>query len=161
MRNLVTILSVLLLVASATVVAQPTYIAPADGSLFPGAGPLSINFSWNSVSGATSYKVKYGTTSGNYSTTLNVGNVSNYTVTSLTNGIIYYFVVVASNVSGDSPNSNERSATPQASVPSASARRCRFWLFWCECGEFPPPPRGRVRAPDIIQPRLASCSGGC
>jgi len=92
--------------------AAPTLNAPTAGD-----GQVSLN--WTSVTNADGYKVKYGTSSGNYPTILDVGNVTSYTVTNLTNNTTYYFVVVAYNANGDSPNSNERSATPQPTIPSA------------------------------------------
>lgn len=90
---------------------QPIPAAPTLSSATASIGQVSLN--WTSVSDATNYKLKYGTSSGNYPNVVSVGNVTSYTVGSLANGIIYYFVVVASNSEGDSLNSNERSsATP-------------------------------------------------
>ena len=79
----------------------------------PTAGNGTVNLSWNAVTGATGYKVKRGTSSGNYSWTMDVGNVTSYQVTGLTNGQTYYFVASAYNTSGEGANSNEQSATPQ------------------------------------------------
>ncbi len=76
------------------------------------AGNGQVTLSWNSVSNATGYKVKYATSSGNYTTVVDVGNVTSYNVTNLTNGTTYYFAVVAYNSAGTSGNSNEVSATP-------------------------------------------------
>lgn len=88
------------------------------------AGNAQVALAWSAPgSGPTpaGYKVKYGTSSGSYTTTIDVGNVTSYTVTSLTNGTLYYFIVVAYNAAGDGSNSNELSATPTAggSPPSA------------------------------------------
>lgn len=88
------------------------------------AGNAQVALAWSAPGSGTTptgYKVKYGTSAGSYSTTVDVGNVTSYTVTSLTNGTLYYFVVVAYNASGDGANSNELSATPTAggSPPSA------------------------------------------
>ena len=94
--------------------ATPQVGAPSAPTLnTPTAGDTVVNLSWNAVSGATSYKVKYGTSSGSYGTILPVGNVTSYQVTGLTNGTPYYFVVSAVNAGGESPNSNQQSATPQ------------------------------------------------
>jgi len=78
------------------------------------AGDTQVDLSWNAVSGAQFYNVKFGTASATYDTTVNAGNVTNYTVTGLTNDITYYFVVSAENTVGESGDSNEQSATPQA-----------------------------------------------
>lgn len=104
------------------------FLQPVGGGSAPGAPTLtsaspansSVMLAWSSVAGATGYKVKYGTTSGSYTTTVDVGNVTSYTVTSLTNGTTYYFVVSAYNASGDGSNSSQISATPTSgAVPSA------------------------------------------
>lgn len=47
------------------------------------------------------YKVHYGTSSGNYSTVVDVGNVTNYTTGTLTRGVKYYVVVTAYDISGN------------------------------------------------------------
>ena len=43
------------------------------------------------------YKIYYGTASGNYTQNIDVGNVTTYPVTNLTDGLTYYFVVTAYN----------------------------------------------------------------
>jgi len=62
--------------------------------------------------GASSYKIKYGTTPGNYTITITDVKGSPYEVTALTKGTKYYFAVVAVNENGDSSIWNERNATP-------------------------------------------------
>ena len=58
--------------------------------------------------GASSYKIKYGTESGNYTETISGVKESPYEVTRLISGISYYFAVVAVNEHGDSSIWNER-----------------------------------------------------
>ena len=54
------------------------------------------------------YKVYYGTSSGNYSQNINVGNVTTYTVNNLTEGVTYYFATAAyDTVGNESEHSNE------------------------------------------------------
>jgi len=81
------------------------------------AGDGEITLSWIQVIEATGYNVKYGTSSGNYSTTIDVGDVTNHTVSGLTNETPYYFAVSAYNALGESDNSNEKQATPTSSDP--------------------------------------------
>jgi hypothetical protein len=84
------------------------------------AGDLQAIMQWAPVSGATGYLVKYGTNSGSYDTTLDVGNITNKSITGLINNVTYYFAVVAYNVNRDeSANSNEQSAMPELVVPDA------------------------------------------
>ena len=68
------------------------------------------------------YKVYYGTVSGNYtSSEIDVGNVTSYTVTGLSENESYYFVVRAYNSTGaESSNSNE-AALVGTGVVSAAA----------------------------------------
>ncbi len=88
---------------------KPTMNAPTAMS-----GKAALG--WSSVSKAGGYKVKYGTTAGSYTTSVDVGNVTSYTLTGLTNATKYYFAVSAYNATGSTPNSNEVNATPQAPV---------------------------------------------
>ncbi|CAI4031827.1 hypothetical protein DNFV4_02248 [Nitrospira tepida] len=78
-----------------------------------GATSTSVNLSWdaNSESDLASYKVYYGTSPGNYTTNINVGKVTNYTVNGLATGRTYYFAVTAlDNAGNESGFSNEASA---------------------------------------------------
>ena len=69
----------------------------------------TATLAWNAVTdpSLSGYNVKVGTTSGLYSRTIPVGNVTSYTVDSLTTGTTYYFSVTAYNSAGESPPSNE------------------------------------------------------
>jgi fibronectin type 3 domain-containing protein len=105
---------------SGQVSATPTSgIPPAPTGLAATAGNAQVTLSWNASSGATSYNVKRSTTSGGPYTTVTNVTTTSYTNTGLTNGTTYYYVVSALNGSGESANSSQVSATPQA--PSGSA----------------------------------------
>ena len=81
--------------------------APTLAGIFPSV--TSVILTWTTITGAT-YNVYFGTTSGNYSFFTNTTGTI-FTVTGLTPGTTYYFVVTATNASGESAYSNELSAT--------------------------------------------------
>jgi len=82
----------------------------APTGLTASAGSSSISLSWNSVSGATNYKVYRATSaSGNYTERDNVGN-TNYTDYDVTKGTTYYYKVTALNSAGESAKSSAVSA---------------------------------------------------
>src|SRR5262249_41582515 len=65
------------------------------------------------------YKLSYGTQSGVYTTTLDVGNVTSKVLTQLTGGTRYYFAVQAYNTSGvTGPFSTEVPFDVPASTPT-------------------------------------------
>ena len=75
-----------------------------------------ISLVWPVTTGATSYTLKRGTSSGNETVTVVTGyNGTTYTNTGLANGTTYYYVVTATGAGGTSGNSPEVSATPEAS----------------------------------------------
>ena len=61
---------------------------------------------WDASVGASGYKLHYGQESGDYSKSVDVGNVTTYTVSDLTAGG-WYFVASAYNDYGESDYSNE------------------------------------------------------
>jgi hypothetical protein len=76
----------------------------------PALAASTVTLSWDkSPSRAVKgYRLHYGTASGSYSTTVDVGNVTTYTISNLVAKKRYYFVVTAYNAAGkESPPSNE------------------------------------------------------
>ena len=107
-----------------TVIAPPTPSAPSTPTgVAAAAGNNQVTLSWNSVSGATSYNVKRSLTPGGPYDTLNAMGITStsYVDSAAVNGTTYYYVVSAVNSIGESANSSEVSATPQAppAVPNA------------------------------------------
>ncbi len=68
----------------------------------------TIHLAWDPSSGTVNgYRIYYGTSSGNYPNRVEVGNVTECTISDLQDGITYYFVARAYNDYGESGNSNE------------------------------------------------------
>ena len=75
---------------------------------------------WDPVSGTvTGYRIYYGINSGNYTDSLDIGNVTQYSLLALplTEKTTYYFVLRAYNDAGESENSNELSWTVPDNTP--------------------------------------------
>lgn len=89
---------------------------PTGLTATPGSGQVAL--AWNGSSGATSYRVKRATASGGPYSVIASPNSTSYTDTGLTNGTTYYYVVSAVNSAGESGNSSQVSATPQATPPA-------------------------------------------
>jgi len=100
--------------SSPTVSATPSIApgAPAGVTATPGNGQNII--SWSTSTGATTYNIYWSTSSiVTKSTGTKIANVSSpYTHTGRTNGIMYYYVVTASNGAAESAESAQASATP-------------------------------------------------
>jgi fibronectin type 3 domain-containing protein len=77
------------------------------------SGDAVVTLSWNSASGATGYSLKRGDASGGpYTTVVGVGG-TNYVDTAVVNGSTYYYVVTATNLSGESANSAQVIGQPK------------------------------------------------
>jgi len=67
------------------------------------AQSANVTLAWNPSTGGdvAGYDIDYGTSSGNYTVGVPVGNVTNATIKGLTPGVTYYFVATAYDSSGD------------------------------------------------------------
>lgn len=84
----------------------------------------TVTLAWNpgSASGIAGYRVHYGTSSGNYTQTSDVGNTTTATVASLTGGTTYFFAVTDYNSAGtESSPSNEVTFTASASASATAS----------------------------------------
>ncbi len=93
---------------------------PTPGSLTASAVGNQVNLSWNTVAGATSYKVYRSTSPGGEGVTaIATGVTTNaYSDPNLQPGLGYYYQVTAVNNSGESARSNEASVILPPSAPS-------------------------------------------
>ncbi|MDP3043004.1 MAG: fibronectin type III domain-containing protein [bacterium] len=86
--------------------------APANFSAVAGNGQVDLRWDAN-TDDTVSYKVYYGTSSGVYGASENVGNVTGAVITDLTNGTDYYFAVTALDAyNNESGYSAEATAAP-------------------------------------------------
>ena len=94
---------------------QPVPPPPAPTGLTATGADARVNLSWNAVGSATSYTVKRSLVSGTGHTVLAADlTTTSYSDTAVVNGTTYYYVVSASNGSGEGPDSAQASATPSA-----------------------------------------------
>jgi fibronectin type 3 domain-containing protein len=122
---------------SAEVSAEPMAAPLPTSGLTATAGDGQVTLAWQPTIGATSYSIYAGTTPGGESPTALVTGITGTSavITGLTNGIAYYFVVVASNVGGSASASSETSASPLARLGApqnltASAGDGQVTLSW-------------------------------
>lgn len=90
-------------------------------SLAATAGNNSVSLSWTASTGSpTTYNVKRSTTSGSGYVTVGTATAPSVVFTNpALGGVTYYYVVSAVNVTGESANSSEVSATPTFTAPAA------------------------------------------
>lgn len=72
----------------------------------------ALSIAWNPSTGASTYRVKYGTASGTYTTTASSNATSPYEITGLSEGTTYYVRVYAENTSGSVASTAELSELP-------------------------------------------------
>jgi hypothetical protein len=96
----------------------------------------NVTLAWdpNTEPDLAGYRVYYGTESGVYSNTLDVGNATQVTISNLTTGIAYYFVVTAYNTLG---------------IESLPSEQVSFFLE-----ENPPPPPPSIPTISSLQRNL-------
>jgi len=95
--------------------------APVPANLVAAAGNAVVTLAWAASTGATGYNVKRATSNGGPYTQLAAPTSTGYKDSSVTNGTTYYYVVSALNAAGESANSVQVSATPEAPrVPPAA-----------------------------------------
>jgi fibronectin type 3 domain-containing protein len=97
--------------ASSSTISAVTKPAAPSGVTAKAVTESSITVSWNSVSGAESYRVYRSTTSTGTYTQIGTSEASPYTDTGLTVSTTYYYKVSAYNSSGESSQSSYISAT--------------------------------------------------
>jgi fibronectin type 3 domain-containing protein len=106
-----------------------TQISATPSTASPPAAPTGVTatfgdtqaiIAWTAVKGATSYNIYWSKTTGvNSSTGTAISSPTNpYTMTGLTDGTTYYFVVTAVNGNGESAISTQVSCTPGPEVPT-------------------------------------------
>ncbi len=85
--------------------------APTGVTAASGDGQVTV--SWSAATGATSYNLYYSSTAGTAGIKINgITTGTSYTLTGLTDGVTYYFIVTASNSGAESVGSTQISATP-------------------------------------------------
>ena len=65
------------------------------GAFTASAADVTLTWDANTESDIVGYKLFYGTSSGNYAVTVDVGHSSTFTITDLEGGMTYYFAATA------------------------------------------------------------------
>jgi hypothetical protein len=94
-------------------------LALSAASITARAATATLGWNASTSSGVSGYKLYQGTSSGNYTTSINAGNATQATASNLVSGTTYYFAVTAYTGTGvESAYSSEISYTPIASTNS-------------------------------------------
>ena len=97
-----------------------SYLSESINFLPPSAaGNVAVALSWNPSTAANvgGYKVYYGTSSGVYTTSVNVGNNTSYQISGLQQGTPYFFAVTAYDLSQTVEGSPSAEITAIATTP--------------------------------------------
>ncbi|MCC6544433.1 MAG: fibronectin type III domain-containing protein, partial [Nitrospirae bacterium] len=92
-------MSILILVVILSVISIGATNSARAGQAILTWDPPTTNSDGSPLTDLAGYKVYYGTTSGNYSTVMDVSNVTSYTVYGLFDNTTYYFATTAYNTS--------------------------------------------------------------
>ena len=79
-----------------------------------------LGFAWNPSTGATGYRLHAGATSGNYTTSVDVGGTTQTSLTTAPDCTTQFYAVTAYNSAGQSGYSSEVSSWPRPRVASTS-----------------------------------------
>ncbi|OAS13351.1 X2-like carbohydrate binding domain-containing protein [Paenibacillus oryzisoli] len=106
-------------------VVDSTVIPAPDAPVLQSAVPADrqVTLGWSPVSGATGYNLYQAAASGTYESATPItvsGEVYSYTFSGLTNETTYYYIVKATNSSGESLASNELNARPFSPVDNST-----------------------------------------
>ncbi len=99
---------------------SPSLAAPASVTATP-ASPTQINLSWTASQDAASYNVKRSTVSGGPYTVIASTSGTGYSNAGLAPNATYFYVVSAMDVTGESADSPQASATTPAGPPAPPA----------------------------------------
>lgn len=114
----------------------------------------SVSLAWDPVSGASGYRIYYGTSSGQYTQNVNAGNTTQATVTGLADCTNWFLAVKAYNSAGESASfSNEVVGWPRPRVTAASPNaRLQGELFTIEVtgANFQPGASIEIDNPDVF-----------
>ena len=95
--------------------------APAAPANLTAAGTnLAIRLSWSAAANATGYNLKRSTTNGGSYALIGSLIGTNSTDTGVSLGVMYYYVVTATNSAGESANSIQAGAAPLPSLAPTS-----------------------------------------
>ena len=93
--------------------------APAAPTLSAVPDDKKVTLTWTPSATATSYTIYRSNSSGAETLYMTVPGGTSYIDTGVTNNTTYYYQITASNAIGESPKSNEVSATPFLNPPAA------------------------------------------